>query len=247
MAGATYGGLAEGTLQGAVNGAIVGGSIGASIYGGYSTLSRWGSLAKIATTKGAFGGGPLGTLNMLAHETGYHYLNAWTRDQVTRLAHKNGITLWQLNLGLFGVSALGNSLPGIGSRYYPGDSQMLGVNNRGKFGWAFDAVDVVLEYQGIPSASGVHAVLKPPSSGRLTGHSLGSLTVSNLTALGALSSSAVYSLPFGNVAPVGGVVTNSSGDAINGFFLGNALNPGARLVNGGFLGHDACEVYGVRC
>jgi hypothetical protein len=98
----------------------------------------------------------------------------------------------------------------------------------------------VLAYQGLPTATTIDYLLSDAYGSALTGHSLGGLDVANLAGWG-LASGHVYALPFGMTA--GGVdVTLGVGDAINGFGYGWFLNPGANVVDTGFLGH-ACASY----
>ena len=131
----------------------------------------------------------------------------------------------------------------MGSRYKPQTNRIVGFDNRGSVGWAFDAVDTVLVYQGIPSASGWHYVISGNPGATLTGHSLGAAEVHNLVGLGFASSGSAASLPFGNVAPSGVDVTLSTGDPVSFFGFGKLMNWRARVVNGGFFKHDRCSTY----
>ncbi len=61
----------------------------------------------------------------------------------------------------------------------------------------------------------------------LNGHSLGTIGVSNLVSRGYLDAGLAHldSLPFGNVAPAGVEIHQSSKDLVNGFILGFLFHP----------------------
>jgi hypothetical protein len=79
----------------------------------------------------------------------------------------------------------------------------------------------------------------------MTGHSLGALDVSNLSAFGLVGSgSHVYALPFGKIASGVGV-SIGAGDPVNGFGFGKFLNWDANVTPEfftGFFGHS-CQLY----
>lgn len=182
-----------------------------------------------------------------AKVAGQQYVNAQFREAVGNYAAQQGYSLTEFNLGLFGFSALGNVMPGVGSRLDQGtwgntEWGIRGFMHRGLQGLPFDVVDTILAYQGLPTATAVQYIFSAQRSMPLTGHSLGALDVANLSSFGlAGTSSRVYALPFGKVVS-GASVTIGSGDAINGFGLGALLNPNAVPVDTGFLGH-ACGLY----
>jgi len=92
----------------------------------------------------------------------------------------------------------------------------------------FDVVDTLLQYQGLPDATGLKIMWnawKPTF-----GHSLGALRFSNIVGFGAVDGGAAYAEPFGMVAPSGVNVFIGTGDPITGFSLGKILNWGAQVV-----------------
>lgn len=223
-AGASYtalnGGSVEDIIRSAAIGALFGYSMGAMIQGAYAAATgkdgAWG-LTKWFGNQG------------MAYEA---------RSEAQDLARKNGMSLLEFDAALFGFSEFGNWL--VGSRFTanfektgkPGITGFLtrpgGVIDGGlakAAGFIFDVSDTLLAYQGIPTASGFAAMMS--NLPVLQGHSLGSLDVGNLQALGSLRASSLYAVPFGFVAPGGSSVENEWDDPISGFFFGLITNPDA--------------------
>jgi len=91
---------------------------------------------------------------------------------------------------------------------------------------AFDAIDTALLYQGLPSASGYQLILTGNLKYIEAGHSLGSLEVHNLRALGFIQQKTqLYALPAGNIAPghAFSLYINHK-DGVTGFGLNTLLN-----------------------
>jgi filamentous hemagglutinin len=174
------------------------------------------------------------------------------------VADRNGISLTQLNVALTAASVTGNVL--VGSRLgqlRPNAASVEGSNVAGilsrdntgivsrnigsrfvnrALGLPFDAVDLALNYQGLPSASGYQALFGGTAPALQVGHSAGASEVSTLTSLGIMPSGAdAVSLPIGRVAPSGVRVINGRWDLVNGGWLGRLLNPGATMVNTGSM------------
>lgn len=100
------------------------------------------------------------------------------------------------------------------------------------FGLPFDAVDIVLGYQGLPSATGWEIIGdKSLQAEILKSHSLGTLDMKTQTLLGTLKNGSMFSLPFGNIAPGGVSLTLGGNDPVNGFILGKLLNPWATTTS----------------
>lgn len=126
-------------------------------------------------------------------------------------------------LGQSPEAASGDNIAGILSR-----SSSLLVN---VVGLPFDAADVALNYQGLPSASGYQALFDGRATNLRVGHSAGAAEMSTLTKLGAVPSGGMAaSLPFGLISPPGLRVVNGLGDVINGGWLGTLLNPTATVI-----------------
>ncbi len=136
-----------------------------------------------------------------------------------------------LMLGSFvGNSIAGSRYKGLDSR---GFEKIEGFFSRGdeKIRGIFDVVDTVLEYQGIPSASSYEYLTHGNLSAPLWGHSLGSVSVSNLGALGAPASSiTAAALPFGAAGAARVHVDIGTGDPITGYGANFLLNPFADSI-----------------
>jgi hypothetical protein len=184
---------------------------------------------------------------IVGSEALHHYSNHIVRQEIARFAEKNGMSIEQFNVALLALSFAGNYLVGdrktVGNNFgttenIPG---IRGYGNRGMIGLFFDTVDVVLTYQGIPSATGLTAWINGDLNTGQIGHSLGASEVATLEGLGWIQGdSTVYALPFGRAAPGGMKVFLGDGDAINGFSLGKFLNPfNSEVVDTDFMEH-AC-------
>ncbi|VAW34022.1 hypothetical protein MNBD_GAMMA01-1146 [hydrothermal vent metagenome] len=173
--------------------------------------------------------------------------------ELERFAIRNGLSYAELTLAMTAISFAGNKL--VGSRFNANeqingqDQQMMhGVFGRQEGGWLvdsasspiinsivgspFDAVDIVLGYAGILTASDYDFIQNGNPRQKLIGHSLGTLGVSNIVAKGYLDAgmAEMYSLPFGNISPGGSTLVIGTFDVVNGFFFGVILNPNATLV-----------------
>jgi hypothetical protein len=143
------------------------------------------------------------------------------------------------------LSALGNYEYGSEVHQEGSVDYISGVDTRvGGFSLFFDGVDVALELQGIPSASGIDYMINYRGT-PLVGHSLGALTANNLVSLGAAPSAQLYALPIFNFATGGTSLTVSWGDEVTGFGFEGLINPGSTTIDGPAFGHGACAVYGV--
>jgi hypothetical protein len=92
-------------------------------------------------------------------------------------------------------------------------------------------VDITLNYQGLPSASGWGAILSRDTANLRTYHSLGSLEGATLRQWGMVGDGSLFALPFGRVAPSGMSVILGRNDPVNGFSLGKLFNWGASMQN----------------
>jgi hypothetical protein len=222
------GGIESGNLQGAAYGGVTGGLFagvtGATPFDGFgSALSPSGYPTA------------LGTAKFIGHQA----LNGVIRDEVGAYAASRGYSLTDFNLRLFGLSALGNGLFGSRLTNEPGawkstEWGIRGWDTRGPLAYPFDAVDTILAYQGLPTATSIHYLFSNAYGQPLSGHSLGALDVANLSGLGLVSRAQYFALPFGKVA-TGGDIHLGSSDLISGtifgFPLGAILNPDA-VVDG---------------
>lgn len=166
------------------------------------------------------------------------------------LARRWGVSSLDLNSAFMGVSVLGNELPFVGTRFVPKNDPQFsrtegrgfhGILNRGPLGGVvglpFDVVDIVLGYQGLPTASMRDYVSSGLYGRSVTGHSLGALDGINSYQYGLATGGTLYSVPFGNIAPTAFQVSLGSGDIVNGGVFGKILNPGAGLCSIGPTGH----------
>jgi RHS repeat-associated protein len=257
--------VAAGFYAGGPTGAIAGAR---AFYESNKVYNAGGNTGDILTTGAASGVGTYFTLEGLggmydswingivqtqsvtlatAKVAGQQYVNAQFRDAVGNYAARQGYSLTEFNLGLFGFSALGNGLAGSRLKSGGWENTEWGIRGFGQrtnpiIGLPFDVVDTVLAFQGLPTATAVQYIFSSQRGMPLTGHSLGALDVANLSGFGlAGTSSRVYALPFGKVASGAGV-TIGSGDFFNGFSIGTLFNPDAAVVDTGFLGHR-CSLY----
>lgn len=241
IAGSAYGvsqtGTFEGFLRGGLGGTMAGYSLGGMAGGFYSS----------AMAEGTWG---------VTKSLGHHAISHKTREEVKEYAAKRGLSLTELNLGLMGLSFLGNSL--VNDRLElnnDGVVEIHGVSFRGPQGLFFDAVDIILGYQGLPTATAFQYMFNYRGL-PIISHSLGTLDATNLAGLGFTRGSfvEVNSLPALNIAP-GGVRTRlNGGDFVNGSFINLILNPDAEFLMIGpepnaynLFGHGSCGVYGRFC
>ncbi|MCP4490569.1 MAG: hypothetical protein GY820_25130 [Gammaproteobacteria bacterium] len=222
IAAHTAGQATAGTIAAAASGATMG------LGNGYNSGLRGSDLFKAGLT-----GAALGSMNTFdAGQTLFHhYANLKAREMVSRFAESNGMSSTEFNLALTGLSFIGNNIKGIGSRLEIRGSTALikGISSRGGFGYFFDGVDLVLSYQGLPTASAYEYIFSG-HTGNLTGYSAGSIDVSNIAGLGLANGSVnVVSLPFLNIAPGSTSITLGAFDPVNGGALGWVFNPTSNL------------------
>ncbi|MBI3343703.1 MAG: hypothetical protein HY028_02340 [Gammaproteobacteria bacterium] len=150
-----------------------------------------------------------------------------------KIADKIGISPTLLNAGLTGLSIIGNEV--AGSRYtdnFQGTGQpgFNGVGNRGPIGAPFDAVDIVLGYQGLPTASTGDYINGSSYATSPTGYSGGVFDANYLVSTGNAVGGNTFAPPFGTVAPGGVNPTIGAYDLVNGGVLGVIPNPTA-IIN----------------
>ncbi len=177
-----------------------------------------------------------------------------------KLANDLGLNGNQLNWLLMAGSIAGNEWGSVGSRYATPSQEtpdgnpsfdttnntgIAGILNRNNkiLGAPFDAIDILLGYQGLPDASGadalynkVNGVNQAPAPD-LTCHSLGTITCSYLGWNGTQKMT-LAAVPFGVVAPPNASVIIGNGDAVNGFYGGLIFNWNATVAPISFIvGH----------
>lgn len=176
----------------------------------------------------------------------------------TRLADRWGMSPMDLNTGFMGVSVFGNEF--VGSRFRAGKSVQdrhefpetkgvgfLGILNRhGVLGLPFDTVDIVLGYQGLPTASFRDYAYSGLFGRPVSGHSLGTLDAINAYRRGLSTGGWVDSVPFGNIASSALQVNLGSWDLVNGGWLGKIFNPHAKVFPLKPTQHGHCHYLG-RC
>ncbi|MES9868355.1 MAG: RHS repeat-associated core domain-containing protein [Sedimenticola sp.] len=252
-AGITAGLTAGGAVIGAAYGYSVTGNLKGALLGGLSGASL-GSMAGGLVT-GALSGGAVGLMKSVGHQA----MNYGSRSLVSRIAKKNGWSVVSVDLAMIAFSFAGNHI--VGSRVQssgtktglpeihgimsrrPSDSVLINSAKYPKLnlamGLPFDAVDIALGYQGLPTASWLDAYNQGLFGRNIAGHSLGTLDASNLAGLGFVRSARLYSLPFGNTAPGNTRVSLGALDVVNGGVLGRVFNPFAETEtkNGGVWKH----------
>jgi len=179
---------------------------------------------------------------------GLHIATTQVAGKLEQQAAKGlGLNGDQLNWILMAGSIAGNELPAVGSRFrtvdadHPygydsfdqtGGTGVVGYNNRGTIGLAFDTIDMALNFQGLPDASVAAVANNQDASGvnqaapkDLTCHSLGTATCSYLGWNGLVRGD-IYlaSVPLGVIAPPDATVIIGNGDAVNGFYAGKLFN-----------------------
>ncbi len=238
----------------AINTAATGGSISdiasASIssyiysYLSINSVAKMGGDIQAAFSEGNFG--------PLLQTLGHHYANQLMREAVSKFAEEHGMSLSEFNSYLFIVSLTGNLVTESRASLGEGAVYIQGVNTRGFGAWIFDAADVVLGYQGLPTATSLDYMMHYQGAD-IVAHSLGSIDAVNLAGYGVAGSVQAAALPFMNIAPSNTEVVINAGDFVTGFGFGQFLNPGASVINiaptvgafGNSLGHDSYLVYGV--
>jgi hypothetical protein len=220
--GSAYGLSVTGTLKGAIYGGLAGAAVG-SMIGGVVT--------------GALSGGPIG----LAKSVGHQIANHFARRFVSRVAERNGWSTLSVNISLLAFSFAGNKI--VGSRLWFSNAnspEIHGILSRRPgglidrlqyplankmVGLAFDTADILLGYQGMPTATWFDYINVVGYGESVAAHSLGTLDASNMAGLGLVSNARLYSLPFGNTAPGNSRLTIGGLDVVNGGVIGKLLNP----------------------
>ena len=155
----------------------------------------------------------------------------YVRKEVGKIAEKNGLTLYELNVLLAANSRLGNTI--FKSGYDPSRAiDITGVTTRADSqvaGLVWDVNDLILGYQGLIDATGVDYINDPNRPSHITGHSLGALRANNLVRNGFADSAEIYSLPFGNSAAENVDAHLGALDLVNGGVVGKVFNPTERL------------------
>jgi len=80
---------------------------------------------------------------------------------------------------------------------------------------AFDGIDIVLAYQGLPTGAFLRYAFEYSDLPIEGAHSLGALDAANLVGYGFASDAHLYAVPFGMIVPSGFgdvTITNSYGD-----------------------------------
>jgi filamentous hemagglutinin len=253
--GFAYGSTANVVIAGASAG-FGGGFVGARASGAdLSTSVRAGYQGAAWGAGLAFVGSQIGLKPSTKFSWGdaaSQFMNAEARYEVGRFAERQwGISGWEFNAYLTAASFIGNGF--FGDRIKEGLDEKTGTKfkwisgilsrNLGGaiiknktlnaiFGLPFDAVDIVLGYQGLPSATGWEIIGdKSLQAEILKSHSLGTLDMKTQTLLGTLKNGSMFSLPFGNIAPGGVSLTLGGNDPVNGFILGKLLNPWATTTS----------------
>jgi len=244
-AGAVGGWGMSGNSRGAMYGAVSGGfggylSAGTAYANQVTQASNF--INNVATGEFAAAGATLGRTAM---NYGFSLAEA-------SIARHYGVSPEAFNIGLMSLSIVGNEL--VGTRFRPnwagfsdtGNRVFLGVNARGPQGWFFDAVDVMLGYQGLPTASTRDYLVSSSARLPVSSHSAGTLDHSYVVGNGLSVGGTMNALPFGNVAPAGVNLNLGRWDAVSGGPLGWVFNPGAHGCSVGFGGHSL-DAYGAGC
>ncbi len=175
------------------------------------------------------------------------------QSELTRFAAKNGLSLQELNLILGLNSKLGLEVAGTTYSYEEGVIYGFGQRHGGQLdrwkGVLWDVNDWLLGTQGLLDAVTLSAINNLPSTGHLTGHSLGALRVNNLLRQGYIQSATLQSLPvvpWFNVAAAGSVGGCMQFDPICLGSFGAMLQPSVQrlCLNGNSIlaAHDS-ELY----
>lgn len=264
ITGATFAGFTYGLFAGGIPGAIKG---GLAAYGIASAIVGLHGLSKsILAGLSSVLEKTVSMSEAIAHVTkfGLHQFSQLkTRQEMQRFAKRNGMSLFELNAGLGFVSFSGGAFFGYDRLRLDGDESfgvgknepgIAGIFQNGIDGIVFDAADVALTFQGLPTAQGLSLVgrcggrvsgacLGGNYKGNLYGHSQGAAEISVLKGLGLIDKSVglqVFSLPFTRIAPAGVEVSQGSRDLANMGFFGHIMNFGSELVGqNGFGVRDA--------
>jgi len=222
--------------------------------GSLSAARRQGAIAyaeNYILTEGAGGGSADGSavqsFGNFVSQAAHDYAVAETQDLFAKIARQNGVSLWEVDLGLEAVSGLGNLI--LGSRLEAPDSDhptwvvINGILTRNKLGTGvslpFDIADILLGLQGLPTATSLDYGLHYPGY-PIQSHSLGSIDTSNIVGRYGTNDAKLYAVPFPMIVPIrtGISVGNSLGDFVPGLFLSLITNPTADIVKLKFGDHS---------
>ena len=230
--------------------------VGQQYFSGDNPFNSWKQSVVLATTvvdpgKGAYvnfllNGIDTRSFNNTYRSALYDASNYYVGRKLERLANKNGLSLYELNVLLSVNSDIGKAVAGTAYREKNGKVYITGFMSRSKpiLGLIWDVNDTLLGYQGLLDSVSRDYIKKGKGRTIYAGHSLGALRSSNLVGRGYAPSASVYSLPFGNAAPANVSVINGGLDLVNGGFLGSLLNPHAK-VNTLQYNHFMCSGYKV--
>lgn len=237
IAGGAVGGAAGAVSQGydwqepALNGAITGGLVNYMAGGTYFN-NPVNSVEKISRDLAA---GALNSLGKTAYRQGMNHFFGKVQSE---FAEEIGLTSEQLNWVLLSGTIAGASLDSVGTRFKLADEDFIlsgdigdrGVSDRGIVGLPFDAIDILLGYQGLPDSSVQAQLASQGLGGVSTGHSLGTLTNIYLMENGLIDKAYLFSVPLGVVAPSNTTVTDGTFDMVNGGWAGKLFNWDAIMV-----------------
>ncbi len=201
-----------------------------------------------------------GILKNAAENSVKGYMDQVIRDEMHRFANRNGMSLLQMDAYLEVLSFAGEAWAdheGVGGE---GGSRLRKVEIDGHTevdiagygsqgvsipGIGTNVVDTLLEYQGVPSSTGIYYMMHYRGVPIHAAHSLGALTANNLVFMGQAPSANLYALPFGAAAAAHTTVMISSRDIIAGGIFGSILNPEAVAApfSPYFGGHGGQEIY----
>ena len=175
------------------------------------------------------------------------------RQELARIAAKNGLSLLELDGALVGLSVIGEQINDGRLHELPDGGVVInGVLTRNWYASPFDVIDIVLAYQGLPTGAFLRYAFYYSDVPIEVAHSLGSLDASNLVGYGIASEAQLYAAPLGMIVPTGfGNVTieNNYRDVIAGGVFGKLFNPDATYIDGPSspFGHSLCKTYGQLC
>jgi hypothetical protein len=174
------------------------------------------------------------------------------RQEMARIAEKNGLTLLELDGALVALSAIGEQITNGRLHQQPdGNVVINGVLTRYWYVAPFDVIDIALAYQGLPTGAFLRYAFYYSDVPIEVAHSLGALDAANLVGYGFASEAHLYAVPLGMIVPSGfGDVTieNNYGDLVAGGVLGKLFNPDAVYIDGppSLFGHLGCKTYGLQ-
>ena len=247
-----YAGLGGASLTG---GGWSGGLLGGGVAGAASPLSPLDPGIKQAIGWAYLASGSIRNFQTAVEFTLHHATNIGVGLGVNKLAQKLGIDSDTLNGALTIVSFIGNGLAGSRLHEEHRDNNgvqgnlIVGIRSRPRANnlvtknlafVAFDIPDIVLGYQGLPTATAYEYMFSANLNLPLVAHSLGALDASNLAGLHIPQNSVtLYSLPIGNAGFSGVSVNNGSNDFVNGYSLGALFNPFQNTIKQTVQGIDA--------